>query len=586
LTKDPQIQEIKDKLNIYEVASKYITSFKKSGNNYFALCPFHNEKTPSFTVNPELGLFKCFGCGESGDVLAFIQKIENVDFPKALEIAASYAGVELKRNFSPEMQKIVDQKEKIIKINSLASEFFNFILTKHKKGETGKEYAKKRSLTTKQIKDFKIGYAPNSYTSLKNFLMKKGYKENDLVNWGLIVKKDRGTYDKFRARLIFPLFDHHGDIVGFSGRTIFKSDKIPKYLHSPTTLVFDKSKYLFGLYQAKNSIRKLDFVIFCEGQLDCVTASKTKYPNVVASLGTSFSNEQLQLINRYTKNIYFCFDNDLAGEKALIKAVDQASLLEFHIKVITLKKGKDIDELINLDEKEWEKSVENAEYIIPHLIKRLGKRLDMKTFEAKEEFLNIILPVLNNLPNEIEKEEYIQQIAMIIETDPRAVKIELKKVKSDKKNNTFAQVLLKNPMLKKEQYILAIFLQNTNISKDLTEELHLEYFQNELLFNIGKAFVKISEEKNFDLKNLFKYLGIREQKMVADLTLIPIRTKFLLQKELKREVRKVTKSLEKNYYKKEIMKLKSELKKAELSEDIAELKKLMQNLKDLTSKMS
>lgn len=586
-----QIEEIKDRLDILEVARSYISNLKKSGANHFALCPFHHEKTPSFSINTDMGIFKCFGCGESGDVITFIQKMEGVDFPQALEIAAKRAGIKLVRKFSKKDEAIYEERQGILKLNALVAEYYHFILTKHKKGKRGKDYAKKRKITQLLIKKFKIGYAPRAYTNLIKFLKSKGYKVKDQIKWGLAVSSNGRIYDKFRGRLIFPLINHHGDTVGFSGRTIFENTKAPKYLHSPQTQAFDKSKFLFGLEQAKKEIRSKDFVVFCEGQLDVISSHKTKVKNIVASLGTALTADQLRLAKRYTEHIYFCFDNDLAGESALIRSSNLAHIEGLNVKAITISKGKDADELINTKRAEWEKAVKNSEPIIDHMIKRLNRRLDLTKIDDKEEFASILLPIIANLPKRIEQVHYLHKVAVILNIDEDVLEEELDSMKKSPKlvqqiDTKKIKSILESPVNTKEEYLLTLALQHQQFLNTSMKLYKTQYFSSPATRTIITKLKKyLSKIKRFSLKNFVSNLEEHEVSFVQHLLLKSLEKYFEIESEFREEVEKILKILKKNYLQTQIKRLKAQIEQAEIAEDEKKVKELMKRLVEFTDEL-
>lgn len=588
---DPQVQEIKERLDMFEIARSYLGNFKKSGANYFFLCPFHNEKTPSFSVNSELGIYKCFGCGQSGDVISFIKEMEGVDFPKALEIAAKKAGVTLKRRFSPQDAKIHQERQDILALNSLVSEYYHYILKKHTQGQKGREYAKERKVTGELVDKFSIGYAPHSYTNLLSFLEKKGYKKADLIKWGVIVAGGGHIYDKFRSRLIFPLINQHGDIVGFSGRTIYKDTKAPKYLHSPQTLVFDKSSFLFGIEQAKQEIRKKDFVVFCEGQLDVISSHKTKVRNIVASLGTSLNPRQLQLAKRYTKNIYFCFDTDLAGETALLRSVTLAHIEGLEVKAVTLPEGKDADELINKDKEEWEKVVKNAEPIVDHMIARLNARLDLSKLAGKEEFASIILPIISELPKKLEQMYYIQKVSVILNVSEDVLKeevVELQKTAAAVKKVDVNKIkkILESPINVKEEYLLALLLQHTQFLGDALGIAKPRYITTPASKTLLKKLkVYYEKSKKFTLKNFIANLESHEQAFIENLLLKKLDAYFEIKEELLQEAEKIVKHLRENYHRAKLKKIKVAVEEAENADDKELVEKLLKELIEVSDRL-
>ncbi|MBU0975167.1 MAG: DNA primase [Patescibacteria group bacterium] len=586
-----QIEEIKEKLNILEIAQTYLSNFRRSGANYFTLCPFHNEKTSSFAVNPDLGIYKCFGCGESGDVISFIEKMEGVDFPKALEMAANKAGVELKTTFSKEDELAQKEKKKVLSLNNLVAQYYHFILTKHKNGKKGRIYAKKRKVTAVLITKFNIGYAPSSYTSLIKFLRAKGYKDNELVRWGFAASGNGRIYDKFRSRLIFPLIDHLGDIVGFSGRSILENSRAPKYLHSPQTIAFDKSRLLFGLSEAKNSIRKSDAAILCEGQLDVISSHKTSITNVVASLGTALSNKQLELIKRYTSNIKFCLDSDYAGEVALIRGANLAHSIGLNVETVTLPQGKDADELINSDPGLWVNSIKKSESIIDHLILRLEKRLDLGNLDAKENFYKIILPIISGLPRKMDKSHYIHKISFILNIDENILLEELDNLTTRENlseiNSAKVRKVLESPAVKKEEYLLTLVLQHTQFLdcsfKTCTPRHVLSPAARSVLEKLKKY---KNKKKRFVLKNFIAGLENVEVVLVRKLLITKLDTYFKLENEFEIELTKLCRHLKHNYLRTKIRLLKPQIQSAEEKGDKKLSRSLLEKLATLASEIS
>lgn len=586
-----QIEQIKERLDILEVARGYISPFKKSGNNYFARCPFHSEKTPSFSVNPELGIYKCFGCGQSGDVITLIQELEGVDFPKALEIAAKRAGVTLARNFSPQDERRYKERQQILTVNALVAEYYHYILTKHDRGAAGREYAKSRGIKKDLIDRFMIGYAPRSYTNLLQFLKKRGYSEQDLVRWGLVVSGSGRVYDKFRSRLIFPLVNQHDDIIGFSGRIIIKNTKAPKYLHSPQTEAFDKSAFLFGINHAKNEMRKQDFAVFCEGQLDVISSHKTNIKNVVASLGTSLAAKQLEVAKRYTDTVYFSFDTDMAGETALIRAVDLAHQQGMSVKVVTLPEGADADELIQKDSAKWEEAVKGAESVFDHMVQRLSNRLDMSSLTDKEEFASRILPVIARYPKRIEQSHYIKKIAVILNVHEELLQEELDRL--SKANPTATKVdtkrivqVLDSTANVKEEYVFALVLQHPHFLDESFEYVKSRYFNSPAAREVLKKLRSYhGDKKRFQVKNFISSLEEHEKTFVQNLLLKRIPT-FDLSAELVGELKTVMRFLKNNYYQNKIKSVKVQIEDAENSGDKKKVNTLLEKLVSLNDKLN
>jgi DNA primase len=402
-----QIEEIKANLDIVSVVTQYVPTLKRTGRNHMGLCPFHKEKTPSFSVNSEMGLFKCFGCGKGGDVIKFIQEAEGLEFPKALEIAAQRAGITLKTAYKENTQ-LKAEKQRLITANKLTAKLYQYILEQHPSAENARKYVMERKIKIEQQKEFLIGFAPQNYSALKDFLAKKGYISNkELIKWGLLAEKNGKSYDKFRDRLMFPILDHFGDVVGFSGRKINDDNLGPKYLNSPETAVYRKSNLLYGLYQAKETIRQEGFAIIVEGNIDILTSHGAAIKNIVAPLGTALTIEQLKLLKRYCEKVYFAFDTDAAGQKALLRSFELAMLAGLEAYVLKLGKYKDVDDLIVQGE-DWQKVVNQPQDAVEYLMISLAQQFDITSPAQKSKYIQEALNILTMIPNNFAVEGYLQ----------------------------------------------------------------------------------------------------------------------------------------------------------------------------------
>jgi DNA primase len=318
-----QIEEIREKIDIVNLISRYV-DIRPAGKNLSGLCPFHNEKTPSFIVSPDIQRYKCFGCGKSGDIFNFLQEIEHIDFPEALERLAKEAGVELKKI------KTNPQIEKLLQINRKATEYYYKELKKKENTKAYKYLTDQREFSKETIDTFALGYAPGK-RDLIPFLKKIGsFSEKDLLASGLFTKKNGVLKEKFFKRIMFPIRNSRGKFIGFSGRVLPGDDFGPKYMNTPETPIFHKKENLFGLYESRQEIRKEDLAIVCEGQTDVISAHQNNIKNIVAPLGTALTKEQLEKLSRITKNILFFFDSDEAGQQAMVRAFKMASELDLH----------------------------------------------------------------------------------------------------------------------------------------------------------------------------------------------------------------------------------------------------------------
>lgn len=443
-------EEVKARADIVAIIGRYV-DLKKAGRTYSGRCPFHNEKTPSFHVNPTLNMFKCFGCGEAGDVISFIQKIEHLDFPQALEKLASEVGVVLKKNNDPAFKRIAEFR----KMNEIAANFFHYVLTSHNSGKDALDYAlNKRKFTKTLLKKYNIGFAPRGRDVLQKWLMKKGFSKNSIKAAGFI--NERGN-DKFSGRLMFPIVDAAGRIVGFSGRLIEKNDKRPKYLNSAESDLYKKRFLLFGLYHAKNAIQKNDLAIMCEGQIDVIMSQQLGVEHIVAPLGTSMTETQLSLLKKHTKKVAFCFDNDAAGQKSLLRGVKLALESGMHPFIITLPSDvNDIDELISKRPDDWKDRSKNPRDFFE--VKLIELKSEVKNNPvAFEQKLSVLIDIVKSA-DELKQGIIAKQMAEILNLSETAI-LQRIQAKSRPQQQTFVQeqeVKEEEEISNTSEYVLAM----------------------------------------------------------------------------------------------------------------------------------
>src|SRR6266481_8556706 len=389
-------EEIKSRLNLVEVVSSYIP-LKKSGTNYKANCPFHKEKSASFTVSQTKQIWHCFGCGEGGDVFGFVMKYENLEFAEALKILAERAGVELPK-YSKQNLDQDKKKESLIAISELSARFFQKVLEQSKQAESARKYLKERGLLQNTISKWQIGFAPEGFHVLQEFLGKKSFDKKDLLGSGVLSKNDRGEmFDRFVNRVTFPIKNYTGDIVGFTARILDSDAKAAKYINSPETEIYSKGKVIFGLYQAKQSIRKDDFAVIVEGNMDVITAHQAGFENVVGSSGTAFTFEQLQVLSRLTKNLKFAFDTDQAGITATKRAVELALQQGFNVFIVKIENAKDPDELIKKSPKAFSSAIKEAPLYLDYFFEKCFENYDPSSVQNKKRIIAELLPFVQKL---------------------------------------------------------------------------------------------------------------------------------------------------------------------------------------------
>ena len=422
------VEEIKSRLDIVQVIGESVP-LKKAGRNFKGSCPFHQEKTPSFMVNPERQSYHCFGCGEGGDIFEFVMKREAADFPEALRMLAKRAGVELK-GFDSKASKA---KQRLFEANDQAARYFTAALG-HASGRVAQEYLKQRGISAKTAEQFRIGYAPDDYDAVITALKKKGFTPKELTDAGLAVPGRRGPYARFRGRLMIPIADSSGVVRGFTGRVLDSdgqsngsqgSHKQAKYVNTPETDVYHKGKLVFALDLAKQSAIDADAIVMVEGQMDVIAAHQAGTTNVVATSGTALTEEQLRQMLRFTKTLVLALDDDDAGRKALLRTIELVGDREAELKAVDLGGAKDPDELISKDPKAWTKRLKEAPPVVDYLIAAaLRDRQPPYDRPVIKQVLDAVLPALAYRPG-LDQDFYTEQLATTLGVDKSSIKARL-----------------------------------------------------------------------------------------------------------------------------------------------------------------
>lgn len=412
-----KIDEIKSVADIVSVIGDYV-ELKRSGSNYIGLCPFHNEKTPSFSVSPSKGIFHCFGCGVGGDVISFIMQKEGLSYPEAIKFLADKLGILVETN---EVNKEkFEHRKKLFAINNEAKLFFykNLLIN-----DVPKEYIKKRDLTNSMINKFIIGYADGK-NSLYRHLLQKGYQKDDIIEVGLANQDERGNiFDKFRNRLMFPIIDIRGNIIGFGGRTL--ADAKAKYMNSPQSLAYDKSKNVYGVSNLKNST-KVGKIILVEGYMDVISLTNYGFDFAIASLGTSLTHDQAKLIKRYCKNIYICYDGDSAGQNATSRAIQVFKEIDISPNIIVIPDNLDPDDYIKkYGNESFNKLIDNAMDSIIYEYKKILKKYDINDVKEKIQLIDDLTTLLSKLDRAVIRDEYIKKFAEDLQIDDNSLRTDV-----------------------------------------------------------------------------------------------------------------------------------------------------------------
>lgn len=573
-----QVAQIREKIDIIGFLSESLT-LKKAGRNFKAVCPFHNEKSPSFMVSPERQSWHCFGCGKGGDIYSFLMEYEHVEFPEALRILAKRAGVQLLQ--SKHEAGISSKKEKLYAINHLAAEYYHYILTSHKVGEKALAYLKERGLSERIIKTFQLGFAPNGGTDLASYLLKKKkYDLEDFIEAGLGFPRGKEAVDFFRGRLMFPLIDHRDNVVGFAGRVMEKDAKTAKYINTRDTLVYHKGEQFYGLNVTKDAIRKEGHAILVEGEFDAISSFQEGISNVVAVKGTALTEAQVSLIGRYAPKISMCFDGDRAGQEAIKRSLPIIEKKGLQVTIITLPDGKDPDDAVRSNPMGYKMAIKKDVSVYDFLYAKALEVGDEGTAEGKKAIADAFLPTIASMTNEIIKEHYLRKLSEVLQTTYESVVKELDRlsVKQIAKVVKIPEVIkTRNREEILEEYLISLILQSPSpknamekVLKGLSDSGSSERAYQKILSHMAEYFQKQNE---FDAKVFSEGLPTELHQVYNTSILFPL-PDFKDEKSFEREVEKTTSELREVYLRQRIKKVSSELKIAEEKQDDDEVARL------------
>ena len=520
---DELIDEIKNNNDIVDVVSQYV-HLKRSGRNYFGLCPFHNEKSPSFAVSPDKQIFHCFGCGVGGNVIHFISKIEGINYRESIELLAERANITLPKLESIGDNKTQELKDKIYQINKEAAYFYHENLYKPT-AKPAQEYVKKRKLNNATLKEFLIGYSGN-FNELYNFLKSKGFSDETILASDLVNKNDRGQFiDRFRHRLMFPIQDVRGRIIAFGGRVL--DDSKPKYINSPENLVYSKGRHLFGLYNAKKHDTKK--ILIVEGYMDVISLHQRGITNVVASLGTAMTEAQGRLLRRSSEQIILGYDADGAGQEAIVRGLDILRNLGCDVRVLQISGAKDPDEYVTkYGPERLKKCIDDAISLVEFKVRVLKRTLNLDNTADKIKFLNEVAKILARVENSMEQEIYIEKISKDYDISKEALYSEIKKILYPKntnskileKRNTQYNIVKKEDTkisearLKRENTIIAMLLMsNANVYSKIKNKIKPEDFKYE---KNKKILEKVYAEYEKGITEIYDVLSLFEDEDIIN----------------------------------------------------------------------
>lgn len=577
------IEEVKSRLDIVLVVGEYL-KLQKAGANYRSLCPFHSEKGPSFFVTPARQMWHCFGCGVGGSVFDFIMQIEGIEFGDALRLLAQKAGVELPKR-DPAFAKLQGERKLLEEIVELAAKFFVRQL-ESTQGLAAKEYLKARGVTEESFSLWRLGYAPDTKRTLLDFLLQQGYRQQEIGKAGLLVRGNEGVYDRFRSRIMFPVFNLQGEVVGFGGRIFGKEGKdLAKYVNTPATPLYDKGRILYGLDKAKLEMRKQDSCILVEGYMDVILTAQSNTKNVVATSGTALTPHHLLLLKRYSDNLILAFDMDVAGDSATKRGIELALSQGFNLKIVRLSQGKDPADIAREDPVSWENALSQASSIIDYYFETVFSQFDKTTAEGKKKAAALLLYVISKLPNKIEQTHWIQRLADELGVKEEIVLEELGKVKKEPGEQKEVVSIPGASKEKKgrrelieERILILLFRDKENLQKLKEEDMRqMSRAKQEIVAGLKKA-----ENLEFSsLEKIFSEANLKEIKHIALLADLEE------DKEgLEDEFHLCLKSLAVFSLKERLEEIIKEVKEAERAKEGAKLDLLLQEFREITKELS
>ena len=583
--------DVKNQADIVRIVSDYVT-LKKRGANHIACCPFHSEKTPSFNVHQGKGLFKCFGCSVGGDVFGFIMQIEGCSFPEAVRIVAEKTGIAIPAvEETEDFKKVARDREIILKLNEWAALFFEQSLLEGPEGARARAYIESRGITEETRRLFRIGYSPDSWDALINHLKQKGATVDDLDSSGLAVLKEQGgLYDRFRGRVMFPITDSQGRVIAFGGRVIGEGE--PKYLNSPETAVYTKGRNLYGLGHAKNEIRQKGFAILVEGYLDCIIPFQEGVHNVVASLGTALTDNQVRLLRRYMDKpkIVVNFDPDSAGQTATMRSIEMLLAEGFKVNILRMPTDDDPDEFVRAyGADKFLSLLKTTQPYIEYVIDIASAGHDLSRPAGKVEAINSILPHLARMRDRFERLEYAAQIADRFKVDSRQIREELKRTATSGKTNLDQKRLIApQEITLAERQLLELVLSNSEVRRMIIPNMSREEFET---LATGSIFSAIVEVHNAGLEADFSSLSGRLENE-SDLELLPA----LLMSDLAwageqdfdtlfKKATHALSSLRRRQLEKKIDELQIDIKQAVTEQDMEKMNRLWREKADLGKRL-
>ncbi|MBI5733807.1 MAG: DNA primase [Candidatus Kerfeldbacteria bacterium] len=584
------IQQIKSRLDVVEVIGEYVR-LKQAGQNWKGLCPFHQEKTPSFVVSKERQMWYCFGCNSGGDIFEFIERLEGLEFPEVLEMLARRAQVTLDKTPGGEP----NQRLRLLNLLEQAQKFYNEQLAGSAPAQAVRDYLVQRQITADSLKTFGLGYAPAEWDKLSNYLRSQKFSVAELVAAGVAVKSERGpgVYDRFRERLMFPITDVQGRVVGFGGRVLDKEAKEAKYINSPQGPVYNKSLIVYNLDRAKAYIKEAGFAVLVEGYMDVIGSWQAGVRNVAATSGTALTLEQIKLIKRYTSEVRVAFDADLAGKSAAERGIDLALTAEMEVKVIALPFGKDPDECAKQDQVAWQTAVTQALPIVDHAFMTVLKQVDASTREGKKTAAASLLRAIAKLPDPVEQDYYLKKLAQEIGVDELALRQRFGAQASSFKKESIVTpavpVVVDRQRLIAER-LLALLLRYTDGLSGIMTDLPAEMLGAPELSELYRRWlIYYNKVQDFEIDEFRQELQV-EAEMLRLLDVLSLRVEGdladLPEDEAVKEGQVLLQQIKQNYFSQELKQLSAAIREAEKQGSAAELQSLLARFNEISQQLS
>ncbi len=588
------VEQIKQRIDIVELLQEYLR-LTKAGTNWKTTCPFHHEKSASFVVSPDKQIWHCFGCGKGGDIFTFIQEIEGMEFPEALRSLAQRAGVELEQ-YRPEEQ---NQRTVLLDIVKQTQRWFSETLQQQPTAQIARDYIQQRGITPAMQQQFGLGYSYNEWRKLSDHLHQLGYSDQDLLAAGVITKSpDKPSYyDRFRGRLMFPIMDQHGNTVGFTARVLTEDTTGGKYINSPQSTIYDKSRMIYGLNFAKQSIKRLNATIVVEGNMDVISCHQAGFTNTVAVSGTAFTEAQILLLKRYSPNLLLAFDMDVAGVQAAQRSIAAALQHDMNIKVVRLpSQYKDPDECIQQDATAFKQAIREAKHIMDFWFDSVTAKLDLSRVEHKKQTVQKLLPVLQFIHDSVEQAHYVQKLANLVQVNEEIIRqkihqpIGTRQIRSRRELQSIptTNMIPKDRFTLLAQQVVAILVGRpqdwsyavTYLLPDYIPEPTLAEVYKRMTFHYNSVGEFASEQY------LAQHPNDRSTVATLELLYDELATSLITPEQWQREVVRGITELHKAFITKRLQSLEWQLKQAELSHDQAAVHQLLQDCTNLTSELT